>query len=187
MSGSFEELDVPPTLVSFAVSWGKAGNVISPEFKQAGSRVVWLAPKNAKEGSLLPEAKSLLALFRQVEELIASGKVLSASTPGYGGMAEQLFKSCLGNRLGFRLDEGFAPGRLFCYAYGGFILELAEGAEMPENAWPLGTVTAEYTFAAQGEAVDLVPLEEVYEGRLEQVFPYHTTVQSQKAPMETLV
>ncbi len=185
MSGSFEELDVPPTLVSFAVSWGKAGNVISPEFKQAGSRVVWLAPKNAKEGSLLPEAKSLLALFRQVEELIASGKVLSASTPGYGGMAEQLFKSCLGNRLGFRLDEGFAPGRLFCYAYGGFILELAEGAEMPENAWPLGTVTAEYTFAAQGEAVDLVPLEEVYEGRLEQVFPYHTTVQSQKAPMET--
>ena len=185
MSGSFEDLDVPPTLVSFAISWGKAGKVLSPEFKKAGSRLVWLAPRSGSEGSVLPEPQSLLALFRQVEELIASGKVLSASTPGYGGMAEQLFKSCLGNRLGFRLDDAFAPGRLFCYAYGGFILELADGAKVPENAWMLGNVTEEYTFAAQGETVDLTALEAFYEGRLESVFPYHTTVQTQKVPMET--
>ncbi len=184
MSGSFEDLDVPPTLVSFAISWGKAGNVISPEFKQAGSPVVWLAPQR-RDNSPLPQAGSLLALFRQVEELIAQGKVLSASTPTYGGMAEQLFKSCLGNRLGFALDAGFAPGRLFAWAYGGFILELAPGAELPENAELLGTVTSEYTFAAQGETVDLEVLTSLYENKLEPVFPYHTTVQTQKVPMET--
>ncbi len=185
MSGSFEDLDVPPTLVSFAVSWGKARNVISPEFKQAGRRLVWLAPRRERENSLLPDPQSLLAIFRQVEDLIARGKVLSASTPGYAGMAEQLFKSCLGNRLGFRLDNSFAPGLLFCYAHGGFILELAPGAEVPENARLLGTVTAEYTFATRGETVDLEELEKEYEDRLESVFPYHTTVQTQKAPMET--
>ena len=185
MSGSFEDLDVPPTLVSFAISWGKAGKVISPEFKQAGSRLVWLAPRSNREGSVQPEPQSLLALFRQVEGLISEGKVLSASTPTYGGIAEQLFKSCLGNRLGFRLDDGFAPGRLFCYAYGGFILELAEGAKIPENAELLGLVTEEYAFAAQGEKVDLEILTALYEDRLEQVFPYHTTVQTQKVPMET--
>jgi len=90
-----------------------------------------------------------------------------------------------GNRLGFRLDNSFAPGLLFCYAHGGFILELAPGAEVPENARLLGTVTAEYTFATRGETVDLEELEKEYEGRLESVFPYHTTVQTQKAPMET--
>ncbi len=184
MSGSFEELDVPPTLVSFAVSWGKAGNVISPEWKKAGSRVVWLAPEY-RDGGLLPRPESLLRVFAQVEDLIRSEKAVSAATPGYGGMAEQLFKSCLGNRLGFALDGSFPAGKLFGYAYGGFILELAEGAEVPEKAVLLGTVTEDYVFSAQGETVDLAKLQTWYEGRLEGVFPYHTTAQTQEAPMET--
>ena len=110
MSGSFEGLDVPPTLVSFATAIGTTGNVISPEFKAAGSRVVWLRPKY---DDLRPEHHSLKAVFEQVESLIAAGKVRSAWTPGYGCAAEGLFKMCLGNRLGFKLADGVDPAELF--------------------------------------------------------------------------
>ena len=181
MSGSFENLDVPPTLVSFAVSWGSAQYVTTPEFRSAGSTLCWLAPET-RDG-LIPEKESLLRCYDRVESLIREGSVLSASTPGYGGMAEQLFKSCLGNRLGVEVEPSFPLDRLFGYAYGGFILELAPGAGMPEGGVLLGRVTEDYTFAAGGERVELAPIQALYEGKLEPVFPYHTTVQ--KAPLET--
>ena len=181
MSGSFENLDVPPTLVSFAVSWGSARYVTTPEFRRPGSTLCWLAPET-RDG-LIPQKESLLGCFEKVEALIREGCVLSASTPGYGGMAEQLFKSCLGNRLGVELEPAFPLDRLFGYAYGGFILELAPGVPLPEGGELLGRVTGEYAFAAGGERVELEPLQALYEGKLEPVFPYHTTVQ--KAPVET--
>ena len=168
MSGSFEDLDVPPTLVSFATAIGTTGNVISPEFKAAGSRVVWLRPEY---DDLRPERHSLKALFEQVEGLIASGRVRAAWTPGYGCAAEGLFKMCLGNRLGFKLASGVDPADLFRPAYGSFVLELADGEEV-ENALELGAVTEDYTFTLGGETVDLAPLEDAWQGKLEPVFPY---------------
>ena len=168
MSGSFENLDVPPTLVSFATAIGTTGNVISPEFKAAGSRVVWLRPEY---DDLRPEHHSLKAVFEQVESLIAAGKVRSAWTPGYGCAAEGLFKMCLGNRLGFKLAEGVDPAELFKPAYGSFILELAAD-EPVGGAIELGVVTGGYTFALGGETVDLAPLEDAWQGKLEPVFPY---------------
>ena len=168
MSGSFEKLDVPPTLVSFATAIGTTGNVISPEFKAAGSRVVWLRPKY---DDLRPEHHSLKAVFEQVESLIAAGKVRSAWTPGYGCAAEGLFKMCLGNRLGFKLADGVDPAELFKPAYGSFILELT-GDEPVGGSVELGAVTEAYTFTPGGEVISLDALEEAWQGKLEPVFPY---------------
>ncbi len=168
MSGSFEKLDVPPTLVSFATAIGTTGNVISPEFKAAGSRVVWLRPKY---DDLRPEHHSLKAVFEQVESLIAAGKVRSAWTPGYGCAAEGVFKMCLGNRLGFKLADGVDPAELFKPAYGSFILELTKD-EPVGGAIELGTVTGDYALVLGGEAIGLEKLEDAWQGKLEPVFPY---------------
>ena len=130
MSGSFEHLDVPPTLVSFAVTTEPVNHVLSPEFKAAGHRVLWLKPA-VKDG--LPTKESLLALFRVVAELAHAGKLCSIYTPGYGGAAEAVLKACMGNGFGFRFAESLSREDLFGYAYGSFLVELADGAEKAEQ------------------------------------------------------
>ena len=86
MSGTFEDIDVPPTLVSFAVTMGKTGDVLSNHFKKAGSKVYFLAPDYDRDG--LPEAESLKKLYKKVTSLIREKKALSCYTPGFGGIAE---------------------------------------------------------------------------------------------------
>ena len=171
MSGSFENLDVPPTLVSFATAIGNTKNVISPEFKTAGSKVVWLYPEYQDKLELRPEPHSLKKLYKKVEELIASGKVKAAYTPGYGCAAEAVFKMCLGNRLGFALDAARDPENLFHPAYGSFILEVDPELELDMGV-TLGTVTETYALKMGGETIDLAALQEAWESKLEPVFPY---------------
>ena len=171
MSGSFENLDVPPTLVSFATAIGNTKNVISPEFKTAGSKVVWLYPEYQDKLELRPEPHSLKKLYKKVEELIASGKVKAAYTPGYGCAAEAVFKMCLGNRLGFALDAARDPENLFHPAYGSFILEVDPELELDMGV-TLGTVTGTYALKMGGETIDLAALQEAWESKLEPVFPY---------------
>ena len=171
MSGSFENLDVPPTLVSFATAIGHTKNVISPEFKTAGSKVVWLYPEYQDKLELRPEPHSLKKLYKKVEELIADRKVKAAYTPGYGCAAEAVFKMCLGNRLGFALDEAREPETLFHPAYGSFILEVDPALELDMGV-TLGTVTETYALKIAGETIDLAALQEAWESKLEPVFPY---------------
>ena len=171
MSGSFENLDVPPTLVSFATAIGNTKNVISPEFKTAGSKVVWLYPEYQDKLELRPEPHSLKKLYKKVEELIASGKVKAAYTPGYGCAAEAVFKMCLGNRLGFALDAARDPENLFHPAYGSFILEVDPELELDMGV-TLGTVTETYALKMGGETIDQAALQEAWESKLEPVFPY---------------
>ena len=102
MSGSFEKLDVPPTLISFAVTTDRADNAISPEFKAAGNKLVLLSPEYDENG--LPKPESLLALFGKVNSLMREGRVYSAYTPTIGGIAEAVMKMCLGNGFGFDFD-----------------------------------------------------------------------------------
>ena len=150
MSGSFEHLDVPPTLVSFAVTTEPVDHVLSPEFKAAGHRVLWLKPA-MKDG--LPTKESLLALFQVVAEAAHAGKLASIYTPGYGGAAEAVLKACMGNGLGFRFAESLSREDLFGYAYGSFLLELADGevftgsskASAGEAASAASAVSAEET------------------------------------------
>ncbi len=176
MSGSFEDLDVPPTLVSFATGLGKVDRVTSPEFKDAGHKVIVLSPNYDGDG-LTPLATSELALYDIVEELIGNGSALAVSTLGYGCAAEALFKMCVGNQLGLSCDPAFEAEALFCPAYGSFIVELADDAEVPAlhdgvTGYVLGTTTEAYELVAGGETIDLAELQEAWEGAIESVFPY---------------
>ena len=165
MSGSFEGLDVPPTLVSFATAIGKTANVLSPEFKKANSSVVILKPQY-KDG--LPEVASLLSIYKTVEQMIEQGKVLAAATPGYGGIAEALFKMCMGNHVGLRLSNDINMKQMFAPCYGAVILELLD----PAAGEFLGFTTVDYAMGVDDDKVDLAPLQELWEAKLEPVFPY---------------
>lgn len=177
MSGSFEDLDVPPTLVSFATGLARVSDVVSPEFKGAGHRLVVIAPTYDDNG-LLPEATSLKTVFELVTSLARSGAALAITTPGYGGDAEVLFKSCLGNGIGVELEPEYAADKLFSPAYGSFIVELKPGASLDDvdgiTVAPLGATTSEYTFSTCGEKIDLAWLQEAWERPLEGVFPYRS-------------
>lgn len=177
MSGSFENLDVPPTLVSFATALGDARRVASPEFKLPESRVVWVAPARQADG-LRPDPESLKDIYYAVESLIEQEEVISAWTPAFGGIAEGLFKMTLGNRIGFALDEDFDPEELFSPNYGGFILELA-GDDIDIGV-PLGITTEEYTFRAGDEVINLDKLQAAYEGKLESVLPCNILTTDEK-------
>ena len=174
MSGSFEKLDVPPTLVSFAVTTGKTGEVVSPEFKAAGHKVCLLTPAYDENG--LPETASLLETFDTVTELLRSGKAVAAYTPGMGGIAEAVMKMGFGNGLGFAFDDALTLDELFGYAYGSFVLEMADGIV----GKVLGVTTADGSFSYHGEALSQAQVLGAYEDKLESVYACNipTPVQS---------
>ena len=185
MSGSFEDLDVPPTLISFAVATGKVDNVVSPEFKGAGHRVVRIDPAVYGEG-WCPDAKGLVEVFDVVEKLMASGCVLAAATPGYGGTAEALFEMCVGNRIGFAADPRVPIGAQFAPAYGSILLELTDGAQIPDHTdairvQEIGMTAPEYVLSLAGESVDLAELQEAWEHGIENVFPYRSSAEERAA------
>ena len=177
MSGSFEKLDVPPTLVSFAVTTGKAGEVVSPEFKAAGHKVCLLTP--AYDENSLPETASLLETFHTVTSLLRSGKAVAAYTPGMGGIAEAVMKMGFGNGLGFAFDDALTLDELFGYAYGSFVLEMADGTV----GKVLGVTTADGSFSYHGEALSQTQVLGVYEDKLESVYACNIPTPAQS--MET--
>ncbi len=172
MSGTFEQLTVPPTLVSFAVTDEHVDHIISPEFKAAGHKVYLLKPELDEEG--LPTAESLMKCYDQVFALTSNGKTVSAWTPAFGGVAEGILKMAIGNEIGFRYEAGLDNDEIFGYNYGAFILEMAEGAEndemIPADAILLGETTADYAIARGEEVLCLCELEKAYEDKLEPVF-----------------
>ena len=165
MSGSFEQLHVPPTLVSFAVTTGKTHDVVSNEFKQAGNKVVRLAPETGADG--LPTADSLIRLFDRVTELLRSGKAVACYTPGMGGIAEAVMKMAFGNGFGFRFADSLDGNRVFGYDYGAFLLEVKE--DIPDAEF-IGTVIDDGAFRLGEEFVDGKELLDLYEGKLEPVY-----------------
>ncbi len=167
MSGSFEDLDVPPALISLAVAAGKTEDIISPEFKCPGSKVVLLRPQMAD--GICPNAQSLLEIFSTLEKWIAEKKVLAAWACGSGGVAEALINMAFGNRLGLNCASTFAEDTLFTPAYGSFVLELAEDEG---TGLPLGETTTQYHLALPSGPVPLAPIQEAFEAKLEPVFPY---------------
>ena len=164
MSGSFEQLDVPPTLVSFAVTTEKIANIISNDIKGAGHKLCWIRPEYDEEN--LPKADSLLAVFDEVTKLMRDGKVLSCSTPAFGGVAEAVFKAAIGNRVGVSF-EGISIQELFGYAYGSFILEMKDGT----CGTVIGETTEKFEFTFDGKTISLEKLQEAYEAVLEPVYP----------------
>ncbi len=165
MSGTFEDLDVPPTLVSFAVTTENVDNILSNDFKSAGHSVVMIKPAYDKDG--LPDTSSLLAVYERTSELIRTGKAVAAYTPVYGGAAEAVMKMCFGNGLGFRFDEGVDLDELFGYRYGSVILEIAGECDERDV---LGVVTDDGMVSYGREEVALSELLRIYEDKLEPVY-----------------
>ncbi|MBQ9975011.1 MAG: phosphoribosylformylglycinamidine synthase, partial [Clostridia bacterium] len=164
MSGSFEELDVPPTLVSFAVTTGKTDDAVSPELKKAGNKLVLLTCDKDENG--LPVTASLLALFDKVTSLLRSGKAVSAYTLGYGGLAEAVMKMAFGNGLGVKLADTLTLDELFSYNYASFVLEVTEDVD----GIAVGVVTDNAEIEYKGEVLSLDKLLKAYEDKLESVF-----------------
>ena len=180
MSGTFEDIDVPPTLVSFAVTTDKVPNIVSPEFKKAGSKVVLLAPIYDKDTNL-PNTESQIRIFNRVTELMREGKVLSAYTPTYGGIGEAVMKMCFGNGFGFKFHPSMCEKAIFSYCYGSFILEVTEDVD---DAIDIGNVTddGKLTFTFKPEEIELDTLLNIYENKLESVFKCN--IPDSKTPME---
>ncbi len=169
MSGTFENIDVPPTLVSFAVTTGKVAEVVTPEFKKSGSRVVLLTPEYSDNG--LPKAESLISLYNKVRSLVEKGTVLSAYTPTYGGVAEAIMKMSFGNDIGFKFADNVEIEDLFDYKYGSFILELSDSADV--DGIVLGSTVSDMSITFANEVVDMKTLYTDYEGVLEKVYSTH--------------
>ncbi len=165
MSGSFEDLDVPPTLVSFAVTTGKVKDVVSPEFKKAGNKVVFLPVDYTIDN--LPNPTDLLAKFDIVTNALRSGKAVSAYTVGLGGIAEAVMKMSFGNSLGIRFNDGVTTEQLFSYNYGGFVLEVTADIE---GANAIGTVTDDGAITLGAETLKICDLLNLYEDKLESVY-----------------
>ena len=178
MSGTFESIDVPPTLVSFAITTDKIGNIISNEFKKPGSKVYLLKPAYDENG--LPNTESLLATFNQVTALMRQGKVLAAYTPTMGGIGEAVMKMCYGNGLGFVYNDGISLDEIFGYNYGAFLLECTEEID----GQLIGTVTEETAIAYGTEKLCLADLQKAYEDKLESVFSCN--IPDVATPIETV-
>ena len=175
MSGSFEDIHVPPTLISFAVSTAKVNNVVTDEFKAAGDKVYLLAPEYDENG--MPVYENIRKVFDHMESLIASGKVKAVYTLGMKGLGEALCKMSFGNRIGFAAQENLH--HLFKPVYGAFVFEASE--ELDTFAKLIGCTTEEYTLQINGETVDLQEIQQKWEATLEPVYPRIT-----KAPQETV-
>ena len=194
MSGSFEDLDVPPTLVSFATAIGNIDRITSPELKEAGDNLIWVSFEDAL-------ASSVCATFDAVEHLIGAGIVRACASGAYGGLAETLVKAAVGNGLGITVDEDIDMGQLFEPAYGTFVIELAAGEDAQSvvtrledagldanvDVVELGQVTSAYELTCDGQVADLAVVQEAWErgGGLESVFPYRTSPE-ERAAAETV-
>ena len=179
MSGTFEDIDVPPTLVSFAITTDKISNIVSNEFKTAGHRVCLVSPKYDRNG--LPNVASLLEQFELVTRLLRSGKAVAAYTLGMAGAAEAVMKMAFGNGLGFKFNEGLNMNDLFGYGYGSFVLELAEHDSV---GTVLGITTDDGVFTYGDEKVCACALQKAYEDKLESV--YACNIPDVDTPIETV-
>ena len=169
MSGTFEEIDVPPTLVSFAVSLSDSDKVISQEFKKAGSKVILIKPEYY--ANKLVNFNSLKDVFARVEKLISEGKVLSCWAVSYGGVSEAVAKMAFGNRIGFKFTDKVTPDELFRACYGAFVIELADDTETDERV--IGTTIDEYVIINDNYTVNLTGLYKQWADKLEPVYPVH--------------
>ena len=176
MSGSFENINVPPTLVSFAISTAKIKNIISPEFKKSKNKVYLIKPKYDKNG--LPETKSLLSIFYKINNLMKNKKILSCYTLTYGGIAEAVYKMCIGNGFGFEYNSKISLKDLFKYNYGGFIIETEENIDEIY----LGKIISEKYILYKKEKIDLKKLSLIYENKLEKI--YSCNIKIDKKPIK---
>ncbi len=175
MSGTFENLNVPPTLVSFAVAVVNADVVISPEFKSSGNKVYLI--ECARDEFRVPKFKELKKKFAKVREEIEAGRIISAMSIGVGGIAEAISKMAIGNDIGFRFSESV---RLFEKNYGSLIVEAAAGVEL--DFLELGETINRAQIEIEGAVITLDEIKNAYFKPLEKIYP--TRIKTDKTDIQ---
>lgn len=175
MSGTFNDIHVPPTLISFAVSPVKASVVISPEFKKAGNKI-YLVKHHMLE-NYMPNVEELKENFEYVHENIVNGNIVSAMTLKTGGIAEAVSKMTFGNRIGAKISN--LGDELFKLGYGTFIVE--SNVELTgKNVELLGETISEYKVIVGDIEIDMTVGEKVWLDKLFPVFPHKTVEKVEK-------
>ena len=174
MSGSFNELDVPPTLVSFAVGMSKASHTGTALLQHPGSKVYLLQiPVNAATG--LPDYKNAMVLMQAVCAGVQDKSVLSAAVVKEGGAAAAVCKMAFGSKLGFTFAQGLDAATLFAPYEGSFVVEIPEDGVLADSLAPyataLGTVNGNGIFILDGDVLTADELIAAWSSKLESVFP----------------
>ncbi|MDP4119932.1 MAG: phosphoribosylformylglycinamidine synthase [Bacillota bacterium] len=182
MSGSFENLDVPPTLVSFALTMTKASKTLSASFKKAGSKVIYLPIPETS--AMTPDYEKIKSMYFAVYDLIQSGGVLSASVVKEGGLASALCRMAFGNKIGFKAGLKLTNEELFAPQNGSLVLELADGAILNGdfNITEIGISSSDSKIEINQNEMDIDLLIQNWTNHLEKVFP--TKTKTEKTPYD---
>ena len=169
MSGSFEDLDVPPTLVSFAITSGETSNIVTPELKGSGHKLALVCVN--KDKYHVVDFKDLQAKYDLVSSLIKEGKVFSAYTVKDGGALEAIYKMAFGNEVGVKVNNDLTLEELVAKDYGNIVLEVAEDFELPCGFKLLGVTTDSKSVVYGSEEVSLDEAYKVTTSVLEEIYP----------------
>ena len=168
MSGSFNELDVPPTLVSFALAPGKASQALSPEFKSPGSTISLVDIPSTSEN--LPDYDRIKQVAEELHQLAEQGKLISCKSIGHGGLAHAIPVCCFGNNRGATISD-ITTEDLYRPRPFSFLIEHTEGLPASLNPLELGKVTEEPVLSINGESFPLDTLQNAWTSTLEPIFP----------------
>lgn len=180
MSGTFNDIDVPPTLCSFAVGISDMKHVVTPELKKAGNYLYLLEIKPDKMD--MPNYRMLLAMYRVLRQAVGRGAVKSAYAVGFGGIAEAVSKMAFGNRLGVCFDGKLCIDELFEKKYGAIVVEVENCGELPAVARKIGRVTEDGVFEIGGEHIEMDEMLQAWTCRLEDILP--TKSSAEPTPIE---
>ena len=170
MSGTFNEIDVPPTLVSFAVDVAKIQDVITPELKKAGNKLIWLrAPRDQYD---LPDYAGIMDQYEKLHNDIQAGKVVSAYALDRHGIAAAVSKMAFGNALGVKIEHNLDPRDFFAPGFGDIIMEVPADkvGELSITYTLIGEVTDDGKFSYGNTVITEAEAEEAWKGTLERVF-----------------
>ncbi len=185
MSGTFEDIDVPPTLVSFAVDVAAEKDIITPEFKKAGNKLVWLRIETDEYD--VPVYEKVMEQYGKFTEDIRSGRIISAYALDRHGVIAAVSKMAFGNKMGVKLEHNLDPRDLFAPAFGDIIAEVPDGkvGELAITYTVIGEVTAEDRFSYGNTEISLSEAEEAWTGTLEKVFATNSGAKGQEQKIET--
>ena len=180
MSGTFNDIDVPPTLVSFAVDVAQKQDIVTSELKQAGSKLVLFTIE--KDAYDLPEYDKVMALYDGIHKLTKEGKVLSSYAVGFGGIIEAVSKMAFGNKFGVALNDMLSLEELSSKLYGGILLEMPEDAltDITVAYKVIGEVTKESCFSYAGVTISMDEALNAWTSKLEKVFPTSSAVEQKE-------
>lgn len=185
MSGTFEDIDVPPTLVSFAVDVATEKDIITPELKKAGNKLVWLRIETDEYD--VPVYEKVMDQYAKFTEDIHSGKIVSAYALDRHGIVAAVSKMAFGNRMGVTLEHNVDERDLFAPAFGDIIAEVPADkvGELSITYMVIGEVTEEPVLAYKDVKITIADAEEAWKGTLEKVFPTNSGAEGQDEKIET--